>query len=245
VSLVGEVQLLTDGSGLLRRIRLQKQLSLRDVEEQSFHLAQEWGNEVYRISAGWLASLERDEYEMSLSTPLVLDNIYNLPAEQLLLLRSVSSGSPRALNLLELSVRNSTGRVRMPDHTTVLPADNRIPPARFGRGVIRKHDRTLDPMVPTGSIVYIDTNKRVLPTRRNWADEFQRPIFFLLTRDAYVCGWCELDEGSERLTLIPHSLSPVSVRRWKVPNSSRKRGTCRRGDRSIARMNWCGIDESH
>jgi hypothetical protein len=109
VSLVGEVQLLTDGSGLLRRIRLQKQLSLRDVEEQSFHLAQEWGNEVYRISAGWLASLERDEYEMSLSTPLVLDNIYNLPAEQLLLLRSVSSGSPRALNLLELSVRNSTG----------------------------------------------------------------------------------------------------------------------------------------
>jgi hypothetical protein len=41
------------------------------------------------------------------------------------------------------------------------------------------------------------------------------PIFFLLTRDGYACGWCELDEDSEWLTLIPHPLSPVPARRWK------------------------------
>jgi transcriptional regulator with XRE-family HTH domain len=167
---------LTDRIPLLLTIRLQKQLSLRDVEEQSFRLAHEWGNEAYRISAGWLDSLEREEHEMSLSTLLVLANIYNLPAEQLL--RPVFPGSPHAPNLLELSVRNSSGRVRTPDHTTVLPAENGISPARFGRGVIGKHDRTLDPMVPPGSIVHIDTNERVIPTRRNWADEFHRPIFF-------------------------------------------------------------------
>jgi transcriptional regulator with XRE-family HTH domain len=204
---------LTDGIGLLRTIRLQKQLSLRDVEEQSFRLAQEWGNEAYRISAGWLDSLEREGHEMSLSTLLVLANIYNLPAEQLL--RPIFPGSPHALNLIELSVRNSTSRFPRPDHTTVLPADNRTLPARFERGVIGKHDRTLDPMVPPGSIVHIDTNERVIPTRRNWADAFHRPIFFLLTRDGYVCGWCELDEDSEWLTLIPHPLSPVPERRWK------------------------------
>jgi transcriptional regulator with XRE-family HTH domain len=204
---------LTDGIGLLRTIRLQKQLSLHDVEGQSVRLAQEWGNEAYRISAGWLDSLEREEYEMSLSTLLVLANIYNLPAEQLL--RPIFPGSPHALNIIELSVRNSTSRFPRPDHTTVLPADNRISPARFGRGVIGKHDRTLDPMVPPGSIVHIDTNERLIPRRRTWADWFQRPIFFLLTRDGYVCGWCELDEDSEWLTLIPHPRSPVSVRRWK------------------------------
>jgi transcriptional regulator with XRE-family HTH domain len=204
---------LTDGIGLLRAIRLQRQVSLQDVEEQSLRLAEEWGDEAYRISANWLDSLERDEYEMSLSTLLVLANVYNLPAEQLL--RSVSPLSPHAHNLRELSVANLIGRVRTPEHTTVLPADNGISPARFWRGVIGKHDRTLGPMVPPGSIVYIDTTERVIPTRRNWADEFQRPIYLLLTRDAYICGWCELDDDSEWLTLIPHPLSPVPARRWK------------------------------
>jgi hypothetical protein len=204
---------LTDGIGLLRTIRLQKQLSLRDVEEQRLRLAQEWGNEAYRISANWLESLEREEYEMSLSTLLVLANIYNLPAEQLS--RPVFSGSPHALNLVELSVRNSTSRVPTPDHTAVLPADNRTLPARFERGVIGKGDHTLDPMVPPGSIVHIDTHERLIPRRRNWANKFHRPIFFLLTRDGYVCGWCELDNDSEWLTLIPHPLSPVPARRWK------------------------------
>jgi hypothetical protein len=204
---------LTDGIGPLLAIRLQRQLSLQDVEEQSLRLAQEWGNDAYRISANWLESLEREEHEMPLSTIVVLTNIYNLPAEQLL--RPTFPGSPHALNLLELSVRNSTSRFPTPDHTTVLPADNGISPSPFGRGVIGKHDRTLDPMVPPGSIVHIDINERVIPTRRNWADQFHRPIFFLLTRDAYVCGWCELDEDSEWLTLIPHPLSPASARRWK------------------------------
>jgi transcriptional regulator with XRE-family HTH domain len=204
---------LTDGIGLLRTIRLQRQLSLRDVEEQSFRLAQGWGNEAYRVSASWLYSLEREEHEMSLSTLVVLANIYDLPAAQLI--RSVFPDSPHAVSLHELSVPNATGRVRTPDHTTVHPADNGILPARFERAVIGRQERTLDPMVPPGSIVYIDTNERIIPTQRNWADEFHRPIHFLLTWDAYVCGWCEVDEDSEWLTVIPHPLAPVSVRRWR------------------------------
>jgi transcriptional regulator with XRE-family HTH domain len=204
---------LTDGISLLRAIRLQRQLSLQDVEEQSFRLAQEWGNEAYRISANRLESLEREEYEMSLSSLLVLANIYNLPAAQLI--RSVFPDSPHAASLREFPLPNATGRGRTPDHTTILPADNRTLPARFERGVIGTGDRTLDPMVPPGSIVHIDTNERLIPRRGTWADTFQRPIFFLLTRDAYVCGWCELDEDSEWLTLIPHPLSPVPARSWK------------------------------
>jgi transcriptional regulator with XRE-family HTH domain len=223
---------LTDGIGLLRTIRLQKQLSLRDVEEQSLRLAQEWGNEAYRISAGWLDSLEREEHEMSLSTLLVLANIYNLPAEQLL--RPIFPGGPHAPNLLELSVRNSTGRVRTPDHTTVLPADNGTLPARFERGI----RGTLDPMAPPGSIVHIDTNERLIPRQRTWDDKFQRPIYFLLTRDAYICGWCERDEDSEWLTLIPLPLSPATP---EIPNRDRSRGTCRRGKGFIGRMKFASL----
>jgi hypothetical protein len=36
-----------------------------------------------------------------------------------------------------------------------------------------------------------------------------------MTRDAYICGWCELDKTSDWLTLIPQPLSPASSRRWK------------------------------
>jgi hypothetical protein len=102
-----------------------------------------------------------------------------------------------------------------PDETTLLAAENSSSMVNYRRGVIGKQDRTLDPMVPPGSIVYIDTKERVIPRRRDWADEFHRPIYFLLTRDTCICGWCELDEDSEWLTLIPHPLSPVSIRRWK------------------------------
>jgi hypothetical protein len=70
-------------------------------------------------------------------------------------------------------------------------------------------------MVPPGSTLHIDTNERVIPARQNWTDEFHRPIFSLLTRDGYVCGWCEMDDDSEWLTMIPHPLSPIPSRRWK------------------------------
>jgi hypothetical protein len=55
----------------------------------------------------------------------------------------------------------------------------------------------------------------VVALRKDWKHEFQRPIYFLMTREGYVCGWCELDKKSEWLTLVPHPLSPASSRRWK------------------------------
>jgi hypothetical protein len=70
-------------------------------------------------------------------------------------------------------------------------------------------------MIPAGSIVQIDTQRRAISSRKDRTHEFQRPIYFLMTREGYVCGWCELDRDSEWLTLIPHPLSPASSRRWK------------------------------
>jgi hypothetical protein len=86
---------------------------------------------------------------------------------------------------------------------------------RYRLGIIGKRDRTLDPMIPAGSIVQIDTSNRAVSSRKDWMREFQRPIHFLMTRDAYVCGWCELDRASDWLTLIPHPLSLASSRRWR------------------------------
>ena len=111
---------------------------------------------------------------------------------------------------------DTIGTDQPPEETTLLAAENRLAGAPYIRGIIGKRDRTLDPMIPPGSIVQIETQKRTISSRKDWTDEFKRPIYFLATRDGYVCGWCELDRDSDWLTLIPHPLSPTSSRRWNI-----------------------------
>jgi transcriptional regulator with XRE-family HTH domain len=217
----------------LRAIRRQWQLSLREVEERSLRFAQERGNQSYQVSASWLDRLEREEHEITVNKLITLADIYNIPAEQLL--RSVYPGASQPAFLRQLSTPNATmlltegpladqAKFFLPDtpfsgpppnETALLPADNGNMGAPYRRGIIGKRDFTLDPMIPAGSIVQIDTQKRAICSRKDWTHEFQRPIYFLMTRDSYVCGWCELDKNSDWLTLIPHPLSPASSRRWR------------------------------
>ena len=217
----------------LRTIRQQWQLSLREVEERSLRFAQEKGNQSYQVSASWLDRLEREEHEITVNKLIALAEIYNVTTEQLL--RSMYPGSTQKSLLKPLSSPNATlilndgpleeqaryllpdsaGHDAYPEETTLLSTDIGSYMAPYRRGIIGKRDLTLDPMVPAGSIVQIDTQKRAISTRKDWTHEFQRPIYFLMTRDGYVCGWCELDKSSDWLTLIPHPLSPASSRRWK------------------------------
>lgn len=216
----------------LRTIRLQWQLSLREVEQRSLRFAQQWGNSSYQISASWLDRLEREEHELTVNKLIVLAEIYNIPTEHLL--RSVYPGDLQGPGLERVSVPNATillteGQFegnsrnllpnaaalhRLPDNTALLAADN-DPPSPYRRGIIGTRDLALNPMIPAGSIVQIDTHKRAISSRKQWRHEFQRPIYFLMTRESYVCGWCELDRTSNWLTLIPHPLSPSASRRWK------------------------------
>ena len=215
----------------LRTIRQQLHFSLREVEERSLRFAQEQGDQSYQVSASWLVRLEREDHELTVNKLIALANIYNMPAEQML--RSMYTGDPQPI-LRELSSPNATILLsdgpleeqakylipdtpgpEPPDETALLSPENGLLQGPYKRGIIGKRDRTLNPMIPAGSIVHIDTQKRAISSRKNWTHEFQRPIYFLMTRDAYFCGWCELDKNSEWLTLIPHPLSPAPSRRWK------------------------------
>lgn len=217
----------------LRTIRRQWQLSLREVEERSLRFAQERGNQSYQVSASWLDRLEREDHELTVNKLIALASIYNVPMEQLV--RYLQPGDTHAPALRELSSPNATMLLtggpleaqakyllpetivpdQPPDETTLIASEQTPFLAPYRRGIIGKRDLTLDPMLPAGSIVHIDTQKRAISARKDWTHEFQRPIYFLMTRDAFVCGWCELDRTSDWLTLIPHPLSPASSRRWK------------------------------
>jgi transcriptional regulator with XRE-family HTH domain len=217
----------------LRTIRQQWQLSLREVEERCLRFARERGNQSYQVSASWLDRLEREEHELTVNKLIVLAGIYNLHPEHLL--RSLYPGDTQTKLLRHLSdpnatmsltegpleeqarylLQNARGLDQPPDETTLLGTATGSLPVQYRRGILGKRDRTLDPMIPPGSIVHIDTQKRTISSRKDWTQEFQRPIYFLMARDTYVCGWCELDRNSEWLTLIPHPLSASPSRRWK------------------------------
>jgi hypothetical protein len=50
---------------VLRTIRQQWRLTLREVEERSLRFARERGNQSYQVSAGWLDRLEREQHEIN------------------------------------------------------------------------------------------------------------------------------------------------------------------------------------
>jgi hypothetical protein len=91
--------------GKLRSIRLQGQLSLREVEERSLRFAQERHNQSYQISASWLNRLEWEEHELTINKLIILADIYNLrPAADRL---HVSRRCPTAV-LRQRSSSNAT-----------------------------------------------------------------------------------------------------------------------------------------
>ena len=216
----------------LRAIRQQWGLTLREVEERCSQIAQQWGEPSYRISASWLDRVEREGRRLSAVKLLVLAVVYSIPPRDLLVYCSPEVAdspaldpplSPNTTLLLSSGPLEDHARLWLPDsvvsdpipeETSLLQPEKHLP-AQYRRGIIGRRDKTLDPMVRPGSIVLINTQKRAIAHRREWTNEFDRPIYFLYTHSGYVCGWCELDKHAEWLNLVPHSLSYSPGQRWK------------------------------
>jgi transcriptional regulator with XRE-family HTH domain len=217
----------------LRAIRSQWGLSLLEVEERSLRLAREWGSPSYQISASWLGRVEREEHELSATKLLVLAAVYNVPSQEMLgycqpgngrLPRFNPLAGPNTTLLLEEGPLGEQARDLLPDsfcsdpvpeQTTLLPLAAGLETSPYRRGIIGHRDQILDPMIRAGSIMLINLQKTTISSRKHLSHEFDRPIYFLLTRNGYVCGWCELDKESVWLTLIPHPFSPARSQRFK------------------------------
>ncbi|MCW5965307.1 MAG: S24/S26 family peptidase [Bryobacterales bacterium] len=82
-------------------------------------------------------------------------------------------------------------------------------------GMIGDRDDSMSPILPPGSMVMIDdTRKRI--ARSGWQSELDRPIYFLETREGYLCRWCML-EGDD-LIAIPHPSSNQPPKRFRYPS---------------------------
>jgi len=79
-------------------------------------------------------------------------------------------------------------------------------------GFVGMSDNRMSPLIRPGSIVQIDQNQRKILNVK-WENEYDRPIYFLELRGAYLCSWCEIGGGylSAILIPIPKRSTPLRV----------------------------------
>jgi transcriptional regulator with XRE-family HTH domain len=223
----------------LRRLRLRLGITTRDVESLSSRIAEEEKNSEFQISNAWLTQLENSDSVPSIYKLYSLATIYHVKFTDLLLyfgidLQKVTQHQLLAqlenTHLTNLEVYDTDKTVSFPvrfdrsfdlDNTNLLTRMveiwGEVPIALLQQldlrhslyGYIGLQDFTLYPLLRPGSFVQVDQRVRRIQPQR-WRTEFDRPIYFVELREGYACSWCELQDG--RLLLLPHPLSPCSVR---------------------------------
>jgi len=79
----------------------------------------------------------------------------------------------------------------------------------YSYGYIGSEDFTMYPLLMPGSFIQVDESRDKV-VEGAWRSEFERPIFFVETREGYTCCWCSV--RGDKITLQSHPLSPVGTR---------------------------------
>ena len=206
----------------LKTLRNERNITVREVEQASRRIAEAKGDKRFCISNGWLAQLENGLSEPSICKLSSLSVIYQTNLLDLLRLYNVDVDDKENYrpvadpNLTQLLSDKSEGNGRLPPeagnclkplYTSLLSELKMIGPdgaePNITYGYLGLTDFTMYPMIRPGALLKIDTSQNKLTTPA-WRNEFERPIFFIELRDAYACGWCEL-QGNQLLIIPCHS----------------------------------------
>jgi transcriptional regulator with XRE-family HTH domain len=259
----------SSGSGnRLKELRLRLGLTTRDVEAKSHQIAEDKHNREYYISHAWVTDIEKGEFKPSLFKVYSLSAIYRTGFSEIASCFGVriadlrrdraSMGAPRTHlveNETDLEMPKASVPVQFKPEFRLEKTDllarvvekwDEIPLGFLQHLDLRKsvygyiglEDYTLFPLVRPGSLVQIDASQRKISGER-WKTEFDRPIYFVELRNAYVCSWCEVDR--DQLIVIPHPHSHQDVRRFDYPSQAeivgRVTGVAMRivGEKALAR----------
>jgi hypothetical protein len=88
---------------------------------------------------------------------------------------------------------------------------------KFVYGYIGSEDFTMYPLLPPGTFLQVDESRNKV-IQGMWRSEYERPVYFVETRDGYTCCWCALK--ADQITLQPHPLSPVPVKVMRHPQDA-------------------------
>jgi len=221
----------------LRVVREQIGLTMRDVETATQRIAVRRNNEEYFIPISRLSDFETKGVIPSVYRFYSLAAVYHRDFRELLSWYGVelevpltdleadipitSLLSPALLhtNSVQMPVRMDPGfdpsktsnLGRMVEQWGAVPFVylERLSRLDFTYGYIGTDDLTMYPILPPGTFIQVDESRnRVI--RGGWRSEYERPIYFVETREGHTCCWCAL--GQEKLILQSHPLSPVPPR---------------------------------
>ena len=222
----------------LRHLREQLGFNMRDVEAASIKIAAQHGTDEFGIPLSRLSDIETKGITPSIYRLYTLSVVYrrdlrellswygidvNLTASDLHLSeppRSHLSDAPKSVTLLKMPLaldpgfdsRHTTNFSRMIQQWGIVPVSylSEWLPGNYTYGYIGTEDFTMYPLLLPGSFVQVDESKATLQEGLVWRSEYERPIYFVETRDGFVCSWC--NRVDDMLILQPHPLSPVPPR---------------------------------
>jgi transcriptional regulator with XRE-family HTH domain len=220
----------------LKTLRNKRNITVREVEQASRRIADAKGDDKrFCISNGWLAQLENGVSEPSICKLFSLSVIYRVNFLDLVRLYNVDVddkekyepvANPFPTQLISHKcdgdvLSSQISSENEDPSTTLIPEFGAIDPVQTARNgnhiphIVYAHlglaDFTMYPMIRPNALLRIDTSQNKLKAVA-WRNEYERPIFFIELRDAYACGWCELQDN--QLLIIPHQSSPAGVRRF-------------------------------
>lgn len=229
----------------LRKIRDRLGLTMRDVETASIQIAEHRGNDEYLIPPSRLSDIETKGVVPSIFRLYSLAAIYRKPLRSLLQLYGLeletinsewTAAQPSRSHIVamdhdrmsakipvkldpgfDLSETSDLGRMVQQWGTVPLSLVSHLASQEYIYAYIGQEDYTMSPILQPGSFVQVDESKRRVVEQR-WQSEYERPIYFVETRDGFTCCWCSL--RSNALVLQPHPLSAVQVRVLRHPQEA-------------------------
>jgi hypothetical protein len=236
--------MLPAGMGL-RKIRDYLGLTMRDVENASAIVSQRHGSQEYLIPPSRLSDIETKGVVPSVFRFYCLAAIYHKPVGELLQLYGIDMDgtsadwdASRPANSHLVTLESERGVCRMPvkldpgfdlretsDLGRMVQQWGTVPFSLLGHlasqdytyAFIGSEDFTMYPILQPGTFVQVDESKRVVVEHR-WRSEYERPIYFVETREGFTCCWCSFRLNS--LILQPHPLSPTPVRVLRHPQEA-------------------------
>ncbi len=236
---------MTDGGYKLRRLREQLGFTVREVESASLRISARHKNEDFAIPLSRLSDIEKKGVIPSIYRLYSLSVIYRRDLLELLTWFGIDTNDvaadlrlshpPRShvsdafANSTMLQVplaldpgfdaQKTMNLGRMIQQWGLVPLNylSVMLPENYSYGYIGTEDLTMFPLLLPGSFVQID-EKRNQVEQRAWRSEDERPIYFVETREGFVCTWCSIVQ--DKLILQPHPLSPVAPRTVRHPQDA-------------------------
>jgi transcriptional regulator with XRE-family HTH domain len=228
----------------LKRIRERLGLTYRDVEVASTIIAEANQNDEFVVALSRLSDIENKGTMPSIYRLYSLCAIYRVDLDELLSCYGISLAQlPGDAQLVKLPRTHTIGFSARDDAEVQAPMAldpgidlskteflsrmiqrwgklpmallNRVDLRNYRYGLIGTQDWFMYPIIPPGSLVVIDDNRRRVADG-GWNSEFDRPIYFLEHRSGYACAWCTLRE--DRLVLQPHPASRCEPEFYAYPS---------------------------